>query len=442
MGDVTAGAIIQVAEEHDVIPDVVQWAAPHLDAVGVAAIEMFMGGVRDEWLISELPASLEPSVVGPACMADGQPWDAVDLALIALRVTAGCGWRWLGAHYLLCDSEYAPSIKGQTRPSGSPYSGSDYAQIVRDLVAARAGVDAKEINPLLDDRKIDMTVSRAAKQVFGVSPDRSGTIGPGASSWITGDLVHVGTRTLIRRKLDYYLLRERRRPATAEGRGAAARLLRRLVGREESLGAAGLRIIDLTDGRVEVIFDGQRSRIPVTDFEKAMDGYTDVASAALAFVAQVPGHPDAAPNGATDVTVASTARREQAWLRRLLIGGRFSAQCDICTREFPVELLVAAHIKRRGACTDKERRDPNVAMLACTFGCDAMFELGQITVLFDGTIAPGDDQLTGAGHAAKYVDVLTGRICAAHKAASEPYFSWHRHQIGGLSRNSVGRADA
>jgi hypothetical protein len=44
---------------------------------------------------------------------------------------------------------------------------------------------------------------------------------------------------------------------------------------------------------------------------------------------------------------------------------------------FPVDLLVAAHIKRRSLCSETERRDlHNVAMLACKFGCDALFEEG------------------------------------------------------------------
>jgi hypothetical protein len=44
----------------------------------------------------------------------------------------------------------------------------------------------------------------------------------------------------------------------------------------------------------------------------------------------------------------------------------------------------SAHIKKRSLCTDDERRDlRHVAMLAYSFGCDALYEAGWITV--DGT---------------------------------------------------------
>lgn len=82
-----------------------------------------------------------------------------------------------------------------------------------------------------------------------------------------------------------------------------------------------------------------------------------------------------------DSTAAVEVRREQTLLRGLLAGGRQAADCALCGWEFPVQLLVAAHIKKRSLFSGGERRDlRHVAMLACALGCDALYEAGWITV--------------------------------------------------------------
>jgi hypothetical protein len=78
-----------------------------------------------------------------------------------------------------------------------------------------------------------------------------------------------------------------------------------------------------------------------------------------------------APVDATDAVARVKIRKEQARLRNLLAGGRDVAPCALCGDEYPIEFLVAAHVKRRAVCADSERHDlHNVAMLACSFGCD------------------------------------------------------------------------
>lgn len=131
-------------------------------------------------------------------------------------------------------------------------------------------------------------------------------------------------------------------------------------------------------------------------------------------------------DGRAEVTV----RKEQAELRRLLLGGRPSAPCDLCGDEFPADLLVAAHIKRRSVCSDDERNHlPHVAMLACRFGCDSLFESGYVTVDRTGHVrtAPCEDGLTGLirSHLAR----LDGRPCRAHRTESQAYFSWHHDNV-------------
>lgn len=79
-------------------------------------------------------------------------------------------------------------------------------------------------------------------------------------------------------------------------------------------------------------------------------------------------------------------RTEQAYLRQFLLGGA-SGYCALCGERLPKELLVAAHIKKRALCTTEEKSDiPAIAMLACRFGCDELFERGMVVVEKGGRI--------------------------------------------------------
>ncbi|GAA4257516.1 hypothetical protein GCM10022255_074620 [Dactylosporangium darangshiense] len=123
-------------------------------------------------------------------------------------------------------------------------------------------------------------------------------------------------------------------------------------------------------------------------------------------------------------TTADGAGAEQV-LRRRLFGTRGEALCALCGDVYPVGLLRAAHIKKRAACTEVERRDlGNVAMAACVMGCDALYEAGYLTVDASGHI------VTAAGPHPRAVgqrlEQLARRRTAAHNAATEIYFAWHR----------------
>ena len=78
--------------------------------------------------------------------------------------------------------------------------------------------------------------------------------------------------------------------------------------------------------------------------------------------------------GDYDTPTNSTARAEQRELRkRLLSRGK---TCAICGDNFQENLLVAAHIKKRSECTDKEKGDlNNIAMLACKLGATLCMNL-------------------------------------------------------------------
>ncbi|WP_110080260.1 hypothetical protein [Actinokineospora spheciospongiae] len=135
---------------------------------------------------------------------------------------------------------------------------------------------------------------------------------------------------------------------------------------------------------------------------------------------------------ALDVPTPGSRRVEQGSLRLLLLNGRDHADCALCGHVFPKRLLVAAHIKQRAQCTDDERLDlVNVAMLACSFGCDSLYELGLVTVGADGVVRVSDAVRSVPGRFAEHLDLLGGRRCTAHRPETERYFAWHRDYWAG-----------
>lgn len=121
-------------------------------------------------------------------------------------------------------------------------------------------------------------------------------------------------------------------------------------------------------------------------------------------------------------------RGEQAQLRRVLFGSATEAQCALCGDIYPVRFLWAAHIKKRAVCTDDERRDlQHIAMPACLFGCDALFESGYISVDDTGHIIVSDAPV--GSRLAERLAQLSGRRVTAYTDASAGYFAWHRTNI-------------
>ncbi|MEV7428328.1 hypothetical protein AB0N29_01805 [Nocardioides sp. NPDC092400] len=116
-------------------------------------------------------------------------------------------------------------------------------------------------------------------------------------------------------------------------------------------------------------------------------------------------------------------RREQALLRRVLFAAATSALCALCGDELPVRFLRAAHIKKRSSCTEDERRNlAHIAMAACVFGCDALYEDGFITVDETGIIEVCTDEPLLYTR----MEALRGRSCSAFSRVTSPYFAWHR----------------
>lgn len=123
-------------------------------------------------------------------------------------------------------------------------------------------------------------------------------------------------------------------------------------------------------------------------------------------------------------------RREQKMLRSHLFGSEKTSTCTICGRKMPVQLLVAAHIKKRSECTRAEKLDykHNVAPM-CKLGCDDLFENGFL-VVNEGTVEQGPVELSTKA-VRQYVDKVSGRKCEYWDTESRPYFKFHRERANG-----------
>ncbi|GEM_PF-2814131 len=131
----------------------------------------------------------------------------------------------------------------------------------------------------------------------------------------------------------------------------------------------------------------------------------------------------------TDGFRPATFRFEQALLRSILFFGMKDCDCAICGRRYPINFLVAAHIKKRSLCNINERRDPNIVMPACVFGCDPLFEKGYLTVNQKG-IVTSTGRIIVDNHVKKYIGDCHGQICSHHHEHSHHYYAAHaeKHQ--------------
>ena len=121
-------------------------------------------------------------------------------------------------------------------------------------------------------------------------------------------------------------------------------------------------------------------------------------------------------------TYLAKSRKEQSILRNRLFSKSNNDKCGICETLLPVELLVAAHIKKRAHCTDEEKRDLNNILPMCKFGCDELFERGYLQVT-SGVVTGGRrDGLTQA--VSEYIELLAGRRCKHWNSRNAAYFAW------------------
>jgi hypothetical protein len=132
---------------------------------------------------------------------------------------------------------------------------------------------------------------------------------------------------------------------------------------------------------------------------------------------------DRALEGDMDHRTEVSRRCEQGLLRRLYFGNGNEGRCEICGRVFPIEFLVAAHIKRRANCSDEERRDAYRNIIpACRFGCDELFERGYILGI-EGVFTKSKAK-SATPTIDTYISFIEGRPVQTWDRRRK-YFQWH-----------------
>ena len=130
---------------------------------------------------------------------------------------------------------------------------------------------------------------------------------------------------------------------------------------------------------------------------------------------------------------SSLSRREQSILRARLFADKTQAQCAVCHRSLPTNLLVAAHIKPRRNCRLVERKNPNIVLPLCKIGCDDFFERGYILVDMNGEANINDESpmttdLQGA------LASIEGKVCTYFNPSTEAFFADKLESIKELSK--------
>lgn len=164
----------------------------------------------------------------------------------------------------------------------------------------------------------------------------------------------------------------------------------------------------------------------------------DQSSRILAYLEAVSSTPPPLPSTATTRRIVrefdemeseylAKRRLEQGYLRQYLLPGA-KGECWLCGRTFAAEFLIAAHIKKRSQCTPDEKADiPAIAMLACKFGCDELYERGMVVVGAEGKIA-AMKRLTDPSARSFVEKHLKGRSIAnwGDRTPSHQYFGAHK----------------
>ncbi|MGH7553981.1 MAG: HNH endonuclease [Longimicrobiales bacterium] len=128
---------------------------------------------------------------------------------------------------------------------------------------------------------------------------------------------------------------------------------------------------------------------------------------------------------AGDKRIEVWRRTEQTMLRRYVLQGRDSGPCCLCRRKFPIEFLVAAHIKPRSKCTQPEKDDRRNVVAMCRFGCDDLFERGYVYVA-EGKIRANGSRIENATRPVKrYVTSLLSLGSCEEWPRSRDFFEWH-----------------
>ena len=128
-----------------------------------------------------------------------------------------------------------------------------------------------------------------------------------------------------------------------------------------------------------------------------------------------------------DKAILTLQRKEQGFLRKYLFHNKTEGTCGICGFNLPVDLLIAAHIKKRSECNDSEKLDyKNIVMPMCVLGCERLYENGYIAVK-DGYITILKD--SASLKVKSYLDRIKRKPCSKWNNKTKNYFEWHRNSF-------------
>lgn len=135
---------------------------------------------------------------------------------------------------------------------------------------------------------------------------------------------------------------------------------------------------------------------------------------------------------ATDTTRTTTVRVEQPRLRRALFGNEETATCCICHSEVPNHgaYIWCAHIKRRSVADENERRDVNIVAGMCKFGCDTLYERGDLVVDENGVVRENLRASNDLPSLRDKMAELDGNEVLNYSSLNAGYYEWHRESHG------------
>jgi len=131
----------------------------------------------------------------------------------------------------------------------------------------------------------------------------------------------------------------------------------------------------------------------------------------------------------TDAEYSAVRRKEQNHLKKILFKEKKIAVCSICHKEYPVSIMVAAHIKKRAVASPEERTDYNIVMPVCKMGCDELFERGYISVC-DGKVV-GLNKKPSSRSLTEYISAIKDNVCSFYNEDRKEYFRWHHNHHSG-----------
>ncbi len=126
--------------------------------------------------------------------------------------------------------------------------------------------------------------------------------------------------------------------------------------------------------------------------------------------------------------IVSKRRAEQHIFSEYLFSGKDYVTCSICHKNYPSDLLVAGHIKKRSDCSDSEKRDLNIVMPVCKFGCDDLYEKGYILINDKGLVV-SNRNLSLEGSIGEYVNSIVGKKCTFFSEKNKKYFKYKFKQF-------------